>query len=152
MQTVHAHATIRLWMMHYQQLDPIRTNSACKKFNCKVCHLHATCLKLTRTLAGLKCAERITRSMSLVHTQMTISTTSRHWRGPAIYYEMWVSASIWLDSVNNHAFNQGEPSRYVFELLYKSLIHIVMNDIQHMDRAQFLTTSLTWLRYGGYHM
>ncbi|KAL7335558.1 hypothetical protein PS15p_201011 [Mucor circinelloides] len=42
----------------------------------------------------------------------------------------------------------GEPCRYVFELLYKSLIHIIMNDIQHMDRAQFLTTSLTWLRYG----
>ncbi|KAL9554844.1 hypothetical protein PS6_003171 [Mucor atramentarius] len=41
----------------------------------------------------------------------------------------------------------GEPCRYVFELLYKSLIHIIMNDIQHMDRAQFLTTSLTWLRY-----
>ncbi|KAL0145843.1 hypothetical protein V8B55DRAFT_1465714 [Mucor lusitanicus] len=42
----------------------------------------------------------------------------------------------------------GEPCRYVFELLYKSLIHIIMNDIQHMDRAQFLTTSLTWHRYG----
>ncbi|KAI8641705.1 hypothetical protein BD408DRAFT_417780 [Parasitella parasitica] len=42
----------------------------------------------------------------------------------------------------------GEPCRYVFELLYKSLIHIIMNDIQDMDRAQFLTTSLTWQRYG----
>ncbi|CEP19035.1 hypothetical protein [Parasitella parasitica] len=42
----------------------------------------------------------------------------------------------------------GEPCRYVFELLYKSMIHIIMNDIKHMDRAQFLTTSLTWQRYG----
>ncbi|CAO3634349.1 unnamed protein product [Mucor fragilis] len=42
----------------------------------------------------------------------------------------------------------GEPCRYVFELLYKSLIHIIMNDIQYMDRAQFLTSSLTWHRYG----
>lgn len=47
-----------------------------------------------------------------------------------------------------HLENQGEPCRYVFELLYKSLIRIIMNDIQHMDRAQFLTTSLTWQRYG----
>ncbi|CAO3609398.1 unnamed protein product [Mucor hiemalis] len=63
------------------------------------------------------------------------------------YTDNYLANMKTLTDAQNMVRNGGQ-TRYVFESLYKSAIRIIMSNIKGMHRAQFLTTSLAWRRYG----